>query len=153
ARRGSSAKGRPPRGRSNACLRTGFVQWWYRLRTLTYALGAAAGVVMLALVALWWRLGSGPIEFDVVTPWLTAAMEENFGNGHQVQVGGAQIERDANGRTALRIRDIVVRDPDGTVVASAPKAEIGVSSAGLMTGRVHAQRLSLVGAEMQVRIE
>jgi hypothetical protein len=47
----------------------------------------------------------------------------------------------------------VVRDADGAIVASAPKAEVGVSSTGLMTGRVRAQRLSLVGAEMQVRIE
>jgi len=31
------------------------------------------------------------------------------------------------GRTSLRIRDIVVRDADGTVVASAPKAEVGLS--------------------------
>src|SRR5438876_7409395 len=56
-------------------------------------------------------------------------------------------------RTALRIRDIVVRAADGAIVASAPKAEVGVSSSGLMTGRVRAERLSLVGAEMQVRIE
>src|SRR5207244_3894632 len=46
-----------------------------------------------------------------------------------------------------------VRDPDGAIVASAPKAEVGVSRSGLMTGRVRAERLSLVGAEMQVRIE
>ena len=51
------------------------------------------------------------------------------------------------------MRDIVVRDADGTMVASAPKAEVGVSGAGLFTGRVRAERLSLVGAEMQVRIE
>src|ERR1700719_442430 len=51
------------------------------------------------------------------------------------------------------MRDIVVRDPDGTIVASAPKAEVGVSSAGLFSGRVRAERLSLVGAEMAVRIE
>ena len=96
---------------------------------------------------------SGPIDLDLATPWLIAAIEENFGGYHQVEVGGTQIERDANGRTALRIRDIVVRDPDGTIVASAPKAEVGVSSAGLFTGRVRAERLSLVGAEMAVRIE
>src|SRR5262245_8254324 len=127
--------------------------WWFRLRKLAYVGGALAGVVLLAMMALWWRLASGPIEFDVATPWLTAAIEENFGSQHQVEVGGTQIERDSTGRTALRIRDIVVRDPDGTIVASAPKAEVGVSSSGLITGRVRAQRLSLVGAEMQVRIE
>ena len=51
------------------------------------------------------------------------------------------------------MRDIVVRDPDGTIVASAPKAEVGLSSAGLFSGHMRAERLSLVGAEMAVRIE
>jgi len=126
---------------------------WLHARKTTYVAGALAGVVLIAFMALWWRLGTGPIEFDIATPWLTAAIEENFGSSHQVQVGGTQLERDANGRTALRMRDVVVRDRDGTVVASAPKAEVGVSGAGLFTGRVRAERLSLVGAELQVRIE
>ena len=66
---------------------------------------------------------NGPIELDMATPWLKAAIEENFGGKHTVVVGGTQIERDEKGRTSLRLRDIVVRDADGTVVASAPKAE------------------------------
>src|SRR5262249_42646936 len=78
----------------------------------------------------------------------------NFGPGHEVEIGGTQLERDANKRrTSLRIRDIVVRDADGTVVASAPKAEVGISGASLLAGRIRAERLSLVGAEMAVRIE
>lgn len=126
---------------------------WQHVRKTAYVAGALAAVVMVALVALWWRLGNGPIELDLATPWLTAAIADNFGTSHQVEVGGTQLERDANGRTALRMRDIVVRDADGTVVASAPKAEVGVSGSGLFTGRVRAERLSLVGAELQVRIE
>src|SRR5262245_45207744 len=133
--------------------RANVLRVWGRLRKVAYVAGGLAGLVLVAMLALWWRLGSGPIELDVATPWLTAAIEENFGANHRVEVGGTQIERDANGRTALRIRDIVVRDQDGEIVASAPKAEVGVSSSSLMTGRVRAQRLSLVGAEMQVRIE
>ncbi len=89
----------------------------------------------LAVGALWWRLSSGPIELDVATPWLTVAIKENLGGGHEVEIGGTQIERDANGRTSLRIRDIVVRDFDGSIVASAPKAEVGISGIGLFTGR------------------
>ena len=128
-------------------------QCWLRMRKLTYTLAALAGIVLLAMGGLWWRLASGPIELDLATPWLTAAIAENFGSQHHVEVGGTQLERDANGRTALRMRDIVVRDPDGTIVASAPKAEVGISSSGLISGRVRAERLSLVGAEMAVRIE
>jgi hypothetical protein len=135
------------------CWRLTALRFWSRWRRVSIGLGAAAGLVVVAMCALWWRLGSGPIDFDVATPWLAAAIEENFGSHHRIAVGGTQLERDANGRTALRIRDIVVRDAHGEIVASAPKAEVSFSGAGLMTGRVRANRLSLVGAEMQVRIE
>jgi len=107
----------------------------------------------LAALGLWWRLSSGPIELDVATPWLKAAIEENFGGNHTVVVGGTQLERDERGRTSLRLRDIVVRDTDGTIVASAPKAEVGLSGRSLLLGRLRAQSLNLVGAEMSVRIE
>jgi hypothetical protein len=111
------------------------------------------GCVVLGCAALWWRLASGPIQLDVVTPWLASAIEENFGSHRQVQVGGTQIERTENGGAAVRIRDIVVRDPDGTIVASAPKAEVHVSGLSLLSGHMRAERLNLVGAEMAVRIE
>ena len=126
---------------------------WPLLRKFAIVGGALAGVASIAMVALWWRLSSGPIELDIATPWLSAAIKENFGDGHEVEIGGTQLERDASGRPSLRIRDIVVRDADGMIVASAPKAEVGVSGTGLMLGRVRAERLSLVGAEMAVRIE
>ncbi len=130
-----------------------FFLGWPRLRRFTLVAGALVGVALLAMVALWWRLSIGPIELDIATPWLTAAIKENIGGGHEVEVGGTQLERDVNGRTALRMRDIVVRDAQGTIVASAPKAEVGLSGSGLIAGRIRAERLSLVGAEMAVRIE
>ena len=128
--------------------------WCPRLRQFAIAGGTLGGLFMLAMLALWWRLSSGPIELDIATPWLTAAIKNNFGPGHEVEIGGTQLERDASkSRTSLRIRDIVVRDSDGTVVASAPKAEVGISGASLLLGRIRAERLSLVGAEMAIRIE
>jgi len=109
--------------------------------------------VTLGAAGLWWRLASGPIQLDVVTPWLVAAIEENFGNGHHVEVGGTQIEHTESGGTAVRIRDIVVRDSEGAVVASAPKAEVRVSSLSLLRGHIRAESLNLVGAETAVRID
>src|SRR6476659_6373090 len=122
---------------------------------LRMLLGSALcfAVVMIAALGLWWRLSSGPIELNLATPWLKAAIEENFGGNHSVAVGGTQLERDEKGRTSLRLRDIVVRDTDGTIVASAPKAEVGLSGRSLLLGRLRAQSLNLVGAEMSVRIE
>jgi hypothetical protein len=123
------------------------------VRRVLWGAAITVGVVALAVGGLWWRLSSGPIELDVATPWLKAAIEKNFGGKQTVSVGGTQIERDENGRTSLRLRDIVVRDADGIMVASAPKAEVGISGTSLLAGNVRAESLNLVGAEMSVRIE
>src|SRR6266478_2433932 len=67
--------------------RVRLLSWWLRLRRVAYVAGALGVIVLLAMAALWWRLGDGPIELDLASPWLTAAIEENFGSGHQVEVG------------------------------------------------------------------
>src|SRR5499427_8746594 len=116
-----------------------------------FGIGAAAAISIFVLVAggLWLLLASGPISLDVATPWLAAAVAENFGNRFRVDIGGTVLERDEHGRMAVRIRSITVRDHDGAVVASAPKAEVGFSSTSLLNGRLRAQRLNLVGAEIE----
>ena len=101
---------------------------------------------------LWWRLGAGPINLDMATPWLASAIEENIGHGNTVEVGGTQIERAGRIRIAVRIRDIVVRDRDRAIVASAPKAEVKLSGTALLMGRLRAESLNLVDAELAVRI-
>ncbi|WP_315720290.1 MULTISPECIES: DUF3971 domain-containing protein [unclassified Bradyrhizobium] len=101
---------------------------------------------------LWLRLGVGPISLDLATPWLAAAIEDNIGHGNTVEVGGTQIERAGRIRIAVRIRDIVVRDQDRAVVASAPKAEVRLSGAALLMGQLRAESLKLVDAELAIRI-
>jgi hypothetical protein len=123
------------------------------VRRIFWGATVIVAVIAVAVAGLWWRLTSGPIELDMATPWLKAAIEKNFGGNQTVTVGGTQIERDEEGRTSLRLRDIVLRDADGTVVATAPKAEVGISGISLLTGTVRAASLNLVGAELSVRIE
>ena len=55
-------------------------------------------------------------------------------------------------RIAVRIRDIIVRDRDHAIVASAPKAEVKLSGTALLMGRLRAESLNLVDAELAVRI-
>ena len=50
------------------------------------AIVIAALVVIFAgcFGALWWRLGAGPINLEMATPWLATAIEENIGHGNTV---------------------------------------------------------------------
>ena len=122
------------------------------VKRLAVAVAALAVIFVACFGGLWWRLGAGPINLDIATPWLASAIEENIGHGNTVEVGGTQIERAGRIRIAVRIRDIVVRDRDRAIVATAPKAEVKLSGTALMMGRLRAESLNLVDAELAIRI-
>lgn len=124
-------------------------RWLRRLLATSFAL---AVVFAIAFGGLWWRLGAGPISLDMATPWLVTAIEDNIGPGNTVEIGGTQIERAGRIRIAVRIRDIVVRDRDHAIIASAPKAEVRLSGMALLMGRLRAESLKLVDAVLAVRI-
>jgi hypothetical protein len=136
-------------------LLAGFRRWiagerW--IRRLGIAIALLALIFAGCFGGLWWRLGAGPINLEMATPWLAAAIEENIGHGNTVEVGGTQIERAGKIRIAVRIRDIIVRDRDHAIVASAPKAEVRLSGTALLMGQLRAESLNLVDAELAVRI-
>lgn len=122
------------------------------VKRIAVVVAVLAVIFAVCFGGLWWRLGAGPINLDMATPWLAAAIEDNIGNGNTVEVGGTQIERAGRIRIAVRIRDIVVRDRDHAVVATAPKAEVRLSGTALLMGRLRAESLNLVDAELAVRI-
>ena len=122
-------------------------------RRLLIGTGAVVFAAIVSCGVIWWQLSTGPVAIDFVTPWLTSAIEQKLGGQHRVEVGGTVLEYDEAGRSALRLRNVVVRDAQGTVIASAPKAEVGVSSFSFLSGQVQTERLSLIGAEMALRIE
>src|SRR6185312_11253129 len=122
------------------------------VKRLAVVVAALAVIFAGGFFGLWWRLGAGPSNLDVATPWLASAIEENIGHGNTVEVGGTQIERAGRIRIAVRIRDIVVRDHDRAIVATAPKAEVRLSGMALLMGRLRAESLNLVDAELAIRI-
>jgi hypothetical protein len=136
--------------------RFGALRRWLAGERWVKRLAVVIGVLMVIFAAcfggLWWRLGAGPINLEMATPWLAAAIEENIGHGNTVEVGGTQIERAGRIRIAVRIRDIIVRDRDHVVVATAPKAEVKLSGTALLMGQLRAESLNLVDAELAVRI-
>src|SRR6266853_6383492 len=134
----------------------GALRRWFATERWVRRLAVVIAVLMVIFTVcfggLWWRLGAGPINLEMATPWLAAAIEENIGHGNTVEVGGTQIERAGKIRIAVRIRDIIVRDRDHVVVATAPKAEVKLSGTALLMGQLRAESLNLVDAELAVRI-
>ena len=124
-----------------------------RFRRVVLAAGIVVVIVGAAVGGMSWRLSQGPISLDLATPWLVEAIQEKLGGQQRVEVGGTQIERTEQGRTSVRLLNVVLRDSDGAVVASAPKVEVGLSGPALLIGQIRAERVSLVGAEVSVRIE
>src|SRR5712675_2600283 len=122
------------------------------IKRLAVVIAVLMVIFTVCFGGLWWRLGAGPINLEMATPWLAAAIEENIGHSNTVEVGGTQIERAGRIRIAVRIRDIIVRDRDHVVVASAPKAEVKLSGTALLMGQLRAESLNLVDAELAVRI-
>src|SRR5947209_10523405 len=49
------------------------------VRRFVYAGAGFGSIALLATGLLWWRLASGPLALDVITPWLTSAIEQRFG--------------------------------------------------------------------------
>ena len=136
--------------------RLGAVRHWLAserwVKRLAIVIAALLVIFAGCFGGLWWRLGAGPINLEMATPWLAAAIAENIGHGNTVEVGGTQIERAGRIRIAVRIRDIIVRDRDHAIVASAPKAEVKLSGYALLMGRLRAESLNLVDAELAVQI-
>src|SRR6266436_2911400 len=122
------------------------------IRRLAVIIASLLVILVGCFGGLWWRLGAGPINLEMATPWLAAAIEENIGHGNTVEVGGTQIERAGRIRIAVRIRAIIVRDRDHVIVATAPKAEVKLSGTALLMGQLRAESLNLVDAELAVRI-
>ncbi|MBO0751020.1 MAG: hypothetical protein J2P53_02850 [Bradyrhizobiaceae bacterium] len=142
------------RGRRRVSLGRSLLALQYRwMRRAGICVVSLAVIFLLAAAGLWLLLANGPVSLDIVTPWIADAVAENLGGRYQVDIGGTVLEYDEHDRPALRIRAITVRDHDGTVVASAPKAEVGFSGASLLSGRPRAERLNLVGAELAIRVE
>ncbi len=122
-------------------------------RKIAVVVGVGALAFVLGAGGLWWRLNSGPISLNIVTPWLADAIAENLGHRYKVEIGGTVIELDENRRMAVRMRYVVLRDSDGMIVASAPKAEAGFSPLSLLLGRPRVESVNLVGAELALRVE
>ncbi|MDJ0947074.1 MAG: AsmA-like C-terminal domain-containing protein [Kiloniellales bacterium] len=95
-----------------------------------------------------WRLSSGPVTLDFVTPYLESALSDGDA-GVNVRVTNTVLTWDrAEGDLDLRALDVTVRDQQGRPILSLPTVEVGVSLTALLFGTVAPTRIAVVGARI-----
>lgn len=110
-------------------------------------LGAVATVAVVVGLLIW-RLSSGPVTLDFVTPYLEAAFSDPD-DGVNVRVTNTVLTWDkVEGDLDLRALDVNVRDQEGRPILSLPDVEIGFSLTALLSGTLAPTRIAVVGARI-----
>lgn len=110
---------------------------------------AAVGVVLLITGFAAWRLTSGPIPLDFLTPYVAQALSSDSARieFHDTVLAWQGWRR----AVEVEVRDVRVRGADGAVLASAPELAVRFSLRALARGRIEPTALDLQGAKVVVQ--
>ena len=108
-------------------------------------------VLVIGVAGLFWRLSQGPVSLAFMQRPIEEAVNAQL-TGLSITLGEAVLELDADTRVPhVRTRNLVLRDTDGMVLASAPKAGVTLAGARLLTGKVVVTSLELIGPRINAR--
>lgn len=126
----------------------GLRRFW---KTTALILLSLTAVIIVVGGALFIRLMMGPVSLDFMRDSIQSRINSNLG-GLRVRLDGVLVERDARtGMPHFRLRNVELTDPQGEVIARAPKAAIGVDGSELMGGTVVPKQIELIGPRIVVR--
>ena len=108
--------------------------------------GIATVAVIVGLLV--WRLSSGPVTLDFLTPYLETAFSDPD-TGVNVRVTNTVLTWDRReGDLDLQALDVTVRNQDGRPILSLPNVEAGFSLTAMLSGTLAPTRIELVGARI-----
>ena len=110
-----------------------------------------AGILVVGLIAIvggYGRLARGPISLPSLVPMIENAINGELSDLH-VKIDDAILQRSPEGPGVLfRLRNIRLIDTDGSIVAQAPLAAIGMSGAALLSGRIAPGSVDFIGPRL-----
>ncbi|MEZ5827832.1 MAG: AsmA-like C-terminal domain-containing protein [Hyphomicrobiales bacterium] len=110
-----------------------------------------AGVVVVGLIVIvfgYGRLAGGPISVPSLVPTIEAAINNQLSDLH-VKIDDAVFQRSGDGPgVVFRLRNIRLIDDEGSVVAQAPLAAIGMSGSALLSGRLAPGSVDFIGPRL-----
>ncbi len=120
-------------------------------RALVGTLLLLMGLAGIAALVVYGLISAGVLTANLATPYIERAIADRLDGKYAVHIGSTAVETMKDGATVVIARDITLSEPDGTLVASAPSAEVELEGS-LLTLSPKAKRFDLIGAEMTMRI-
>ncbi len=120
-------------------------------RALVGTLLLLMGLAGIGALVIYGLIAAGIVTANLATPYIERAIADRLDGRYVVRIGSTAVETMQSGSTVVIARDISLSEPDGTLVASAPSAEVELEGS-LLTLSPKAKRFDLIGAEMTVRI-
>jgi hypothetical protein len=110
-----------------------------------------AGILVVGLIVIvggYGRLARGPISLPSLVPMIEHAINGELSDLH-VEIDDAILQRSPDGPGVLfRLRNIRLIDTNGSIVAQAPLAAIGMSGAALLSGRIAPGSVDFIGPKL-----
>ncbi|MGE0718785.1 MAG: AsmA-like C-terminal domain-containing protein [Alphaproteobacteria bacterium] len=112
-------------------------------RLLFELLGALLAGAAIAVGLVAWRLSSGPIALEFLTPYLEEALSEP--DGPTVGIERTVVTwRGWDANPELRAEGVTAKGPDGSIIATVPAVAVSISLESALRGVVAPARVELV---------
>ena len=120
------------------------------LQTLLHGLGILAGLIVLVLLGLAWRLHDGPIVLGEATPWVMGMIERSVPD-FSFEVSDAALSGgDWRTTYGLRLSDVRVFDKEGGIVFESGNIELDMSLPALIEAELRPVGMTI--AEARIRL-
>ncbi len=120
------------------------------LRTFIHGLGILAGLILLVLLGLAWRLQDGPIVLGEATPWVMGMIERSVPDFSLEASDAALSGGDWRTTYGLRLSDVRVLDREGGIVFESRDIELDMSLPALIEAELRPVGMSI--AEAKIRL-
>ncbi|MEO1328041.1 MAG: AsmA-like C-terminal domain-containing protein [Pseudomonadota bacterium] len=120
----------------------------FLVRLTAFVIGGGAALVAVGAALLAARLATGPLAIDAFAPQLEARINARL-DGWRVDLDGVDLVYDrSDGDIGLQLREVSLRDPAGSLVASAPSATVKASLGSALRGRAALTEVQLIGVAL-----
>lgn len=124
----------------------------HRLAKITVlVLLSVTAILVIVGAAFFWRLSQGPVSLDFMTERIERQINKSL-SGMTVDVAGAVFEMDSKTNVPhFRLRDLVLLDKSGNLIAKSQRAAISFEGSSLFFGSLVPRGLELIGTRILVK--